>query len=239
MKIIPNSFEFNLFLTLTIIILLVKFSLVIFLGIKINKRKKVNGKLTFDFLFSICILMICLFVSRLLYLIFDFYLTQFDTSKAYLVPAIIVWKFASFIAIIGFAVVLYIVDKKIINFKLKGILAWITLIVGVIQFFYPVNTAKDFEVVSTMNIIANIAAITIPVIFLYTGIKTPGLRRISFMIAFGVIIYAIGSNLVNEAVLIPLRAIYGPDIQITMYFLLFVLKITGLLMFSYGVTKFA
>jgi hypothetical protein len=238
MKITPNSFEFTLFLTLTIIILLVKLSLAIYLSITIYGRKKATEKFSFDFLLSICILMFCLFISRLLYAIFDFSLTQFDTSKAHLVPSIIVWKCASLSASIGFAVVLYTLDKKIINFKLKGILAWITLGVAIIQFFYPVNTAEDFEVVSSMNIIANIAAIAFPVVFLYTGIKTPGLRKISFTIAFGVIIYAIGSNLVIEAVLMPLREIYGPDIQITMYFLLFIFKTIGLLMFSYGVSKF-
>lgn len=238
MIISPNTFEFNLFLALTIIILIVKLFLALYLLNKVRIRKKETGTLNFDFLVSICILMFCLFISRLLFAIFDFYLTQFDTSKAYLYPNIIVWKFAALSSSIGFTVILYTIDKEILNFKLKGSLAWLMIIATAIQFFYPVNTAEDFEMLGVIGIFGNIVAIIVPLIFIYTGIKIPGLRKWSFLIAIGIIIYAIGSNLVIEPVLIPLRALYGPEIQITMYFLLFIFKIAGLVMFTYGVTKF-
>ncbi len=238
MVISPNTFEFNLFLTLTIIILIVKISLVGYLVKKVLDRKKETGTLRFDFLVSVAVLMFCLFVSRLLFAIYDFSLTQFDTSIAYLYPNYLVWKFAALSSSIGFIVILYTIDKEILNFKLKGILAILMLIFTLIQFFYPVNTPQDFDMLSFIGIFGNIVAIIIPIIFLYTGIKIQGLRKSSFIIAFGIIIYAIGSNLVIEPILSPLRALYGPDVQIVMYFLLFIFKITGLLMFSYGVTQF-
>ena len=238
MKIEPNSFEFNLFLTLIIILLIFKLSLVLYLSVEVNRQKKKTGEISFDFLFSILILFICLFISRILYLFFDFFLTEFDTSKAHLEPAITVWKFASLFANIGYIVVLFTIDKKVLSFKLKGILAYIMAIGAIIQFVYPVSSPEDFEVVSTIGALANIVAITIPIIFFYIGIKTPGLRKISFCIAFGVIIFAIGSNLAVEPILAPVRAAYGVTGQITMYFLLFTFKIIGLAMFTYGVINF-
>ena len=238
MKISPNTFEYNLFLTLIIIILCFKLSLAIYLFTLSYKKKKETGKFTFDFLFSMFVLMTCLFISRLLYMIFDFYLTQFDTSTAYLQPTITVWKFAALTANIGFIVVLYIIDKKVLNFKLKGILAYITAIAAAIQFLYPVNSQEDFTIVSTIGFIGDIAGIAIPLIFLYIGIKTPGLRKTAFMIAFGVIIYVIGSNLVVEPILAPIREAYGLTGQITIYFIFFTLKIIGLSMFTYGFVNF-
>lgn len=238
MKIEPNSFEFNLFLTLIIILLIFKLALALYLCREVNRLKKETGEIAFDFLFSILILMLCLFISRILFSIFDFALTQFDTSRAHLEPAITVWKFAALTANIGYVIVLFTIDKKVLDFKLKGILAYILTIAAIIQFFYPVSSPEDFEVVSTIGAIGNILAVTIPIIFFYTGIKTPGLRKTSFMIAFGVIIFAIGSNLTIEPILAPVREMYGLTGQITMYFLLFTFKIIGSAMFTYGVVKF-
>lgn len=238
MKVEPNSLEFNVFLILIIILLIFKLTLVFYLCIEVNRQKKKTGVISFDFLFSILLLFICLFISRILYLFFDFYLTQFDTSKAHLEPTITVWKFASLSAFIGYTIVLFTIDKKVLDFKLKGLLAYIMSIAAIIQFVYPVSSPEDFEVVSTIGALGNIVAITIPIIFFYIGIKTPGLRRTSFLIAFGVIIFAIGSNLAVEPILAPVREAYGLTGQITMYFLLFTFKIIGLAMFTYGVTIF-
>jgi len=182
--------------------------------------------------------MLCLFISRILYSIFDFTLTRFDTSRAHLEPTITVWKFAALTANIGYIIVLFTIDKKVLDFKLKGILAYLLAVATIIQFVYPVSSPEDFEVVSTIGAFGNILAVTIPIIFFYIGIKTPGLRKTSFFIAFGVIIYAIGSNLTIEAILGPVRAMYGLTGQITMYFLLFTFKIIGLVMFTYGVVTF-
>ncbi len=238
MKVEPNSLEFNVFLVLIIILLIFKLALVLYLCTEVNREKNRTGKITFDFLFSILLLFICLFISRILYLFFDFFLTQFDTSKAYLEPAITVWKFASLSANIGYIIVLFTIDKKVLDFKLKGLLGYIMTVAAIIQFVYPVSSPEDFEVVSAIGAAANIVAITIPIIFFYIGIKTPGLRKICFLIAFGVIIFAIGSNLAVEPILAPVRATYGLAGQITMYFLLFTFKIIGLAMFTYGVMNF-
>ena len=117
-------------------------------------------------------------------------------------------------------------------------MAYITAIAAAIQFLYPVNSQEDFTIVSTIGFIGDIAGIAIPLIFLYIGIKTPGLRKTAFMIAFGVIIYVIGSNLVVEPILAPIREAYGLTGQITIYFIFFTLKIIGLSMFTYGFVNF-
>lgn len=239
MKLSPNSFEFQLFLTLTVIILVVKLVFIAYLGLKVNAKRKETGGLSLDFLTGIFLLFICLFVSRLFYLFFDFVFTQFDTSTAHLEPAITFWKLAALTANIGYIISLFVIDKKVLNFRFKGFFAYILAIAAVIQFFWPVNSPEGFQIVSTINLFAFILAVLIPIIFLYIGIKTPALRKTSFTIAFGVIIFAIGSLLTIEAISLPLRNAYGVGAVIGIYFLHFLLKAIGLGMFSYGVTKFS
>jgi len=238
MTIQPGTIEYNLFFTLTVILLLFKLALSIYLGKKIINRKKQAEKFSIDFIFSIFFLATCLFISRLLYAYWDFFLTQFDPTKFHLMPSIIYWKIAAFVSTVGYFVVLYVIDKKALNFKLKGIIAYIILIAGLIQLIYPVNTPGDFEFISAVGLLGNLAAIVIPIIFLNIGIKTPGLRKTSFMIAFGVIIYAIGATIVVEAIMAPLRIIFGNEIQIVLFLLFFIFKITGLTMFAYGFMNF-
>ncbi|MHA1294341.1 MAG: hypothetical protein ACTSQJ_16985 [Promethearchaeota archaeon] len=235
----PNSFEYNFLFALYIVLLSTKLILVIYLGKKVIKRRKEEDFKAFDFIFSVFVLMICAFISRLLYFYFDFVLTKFDSDTFYLVPNVIIWKLAGFIGSLGFAFVLFTIDKKVLNFKFKGIFTYIIIATALFILFYPVNTSEDFEFVSALGLIPNLIGSVIPIIFLYIGIKTPGLRKTAFIIAFGVIIYGIGANLVNEITIAPLREIYGHQVVILMFFLFLVFKITGLIMVSYGATKFS
>lgn len=234
----PGTFEFELFFILTLIILIVKALLATYLGIKVFDKKKETGKFQLDFISSVFILMIGLFISRVLYTIFDFALTEFDANRFYLVPNLYYWKAAGFIASAGFVLTLFVVDKKALNFKLKGIPAIILLIIMFIQLLYPVNNSEDFTFVSQIGLMTTGVGLLIPIMFLYLGIKTPGLRKVCFMIAFAVIIYGFGSILVSEGILDPLRATFGPDIHITMFFLFLVFKTIGLTMMTYGVVNF-
>ncbi|MGQ4876369.1 MAG: hypothetical protein ACP6IY_20085 [Promethearchaeia archaeon] len=235
----PSNPEYNLLFVLYIMLLAMKLILIIYLGKKVIIRRKEEDFKAYDFLFSVFVLMICAFISRLLYLYFDFVLTKFDSDTFYLVPNVIVWKLAGFIGSLGFAFVLFIIDKKILDFKFKGIFAYIIIATSLFILFYPVNNSKDFEFVSALGLIPNLIGSVIPIIFLYIGIKAPGLRKTAFLIAFGVIIYGIGANLVSEFILAPLREIYGSQVVILMFFLFLVFKITGLIMVSYGTTKFS
>ena len=53
--IVPGSFEFNLFLFFTIIIIIFKLSIAIFIGLTIYKKKKEGGTRVFDFYFGMFI----------------------------------------------------------------------------------------------------------------------------------------------------------------------------------------
>jgi len=170
-----NNIEFSLILTFTIILLLAQLLIALYLLIKINIKKKERGRINFDFLFSIFILMICLSISLILYAHFNFNLTHFDPSNYHLYPYVFVWKLGSLISFIGYTVVLYIIDKDMLEFRMKGILAYIVLLVAIIQFLWPVSQPEDFEFIATLGIVGNIVAIVIPINFFYIGKKTLGL----------------------------------------------------------------
>ncbi|TXT66289.1 MAG: membrane protein of unknown function [Promethearchaeota archaeon] len=239
----PNSLEYQIFLILVILLLVAKLSFSVYLGIKIYKKTKNQGKFTFDFIFGVFTLMICLLVSRLLYLFYDFFLTQFNPANFLDPNALTVWAFASLISTLGYSAAMFTVDYRVLHFRLKGIFAYIILGVGIFDFIYVmggfVTTEEAFDLVNGILIISNVLAIIIPIIFFYIGIKTTGLRKTAFIIAFGVIIFSIGSSLVLQPIIAPLRDAFGDTIQIPIFFMFFLFKLIGLGMFSYGVTQFS
>ena len=237
MAIEPNSFEYNLLFTLTVILIITKILISIYLAWEVKKKIKLTEKFSYDFLFGLFVLTVCLLISRLLWAYWDFYFTEFDPNRFYLAPGIIYWKFASLVMTIGFANFIFIIDKKILDFKFKGILAYIMIVIAAIIFFYPVNDAQDFEFVSSLLLFLNLVGITIPLIFFYLGFKTPKFRKYFFSIAIGAIIFAIGSNLTLEIILVPLRNTFGIEVLVIVYLLFLIFKISGLLLISYGVLK--
>lgn len=239
----PNTIEYQVFFILTILLLVAKFTLSIYLGSKIYKKTKKEGKFSFDFIFGVFILMVCLFLSRLLYFFYDFYLTEFNPENFLKPNALLIWSFATLISTIGYAMAMFTVDYKVLHFRLKGIIAYLIIGVGIFDMIWIlggfVQTTSDFELASGLLIVANFLAIIIPIIFFYIGFKTTGLKKVSYIIAFGVIIFSIGSSLVLQPIISPLRNNFGDLIQIPIFFMFFILKLVGLAMFSWGVTQFS
>jgi len=239
MPILPESFEYTIFLTLTIILLCVKVILAVYLFIEILERKRrEGGKLKIDFVFSIFIFMVCLTISRLIYMIFDFHLTYFDPDTYFLPPNYIFWKIAIAISIIGFAFIIYIIDKKALHFKFKGILSYFPIAIAIIICLWPINTPSDFNFISLLGIISIASGLLLIVLFIYIAITIQPLRKTSLIITFGFMVYAFGAVLINEFVLEPSRAIFGPQIHILTYFIYLILKILGLVLISYSIKKF-
>jgi hypothetical protein len=83
-----------------------------------------------------------------------------------------------------------------------------------------------------------VVAVLILVIIFYLGWKSPNFKKMCFTIAKGVIIYAIGENIIVEPVLAAFAQAYGKGIRIVLFFLQLILKASGLIIFSFGVTKF-
>ncbi|MBD3338696.1 MAG: hypothetical protein GF353_06295 [Candidatus Lokiarchaeota archaeon] len=235
MALVPNSFEYNLLLWLVIVLIGVKILLTLYFGITLIKKRKQTGRISFDFTFGMFILMLCLAISRILFLYYDFFLTEFDPETFADPINVLVWRIAMIFYAIGYASVLFAIDKSILDFKFKGIFAYITIAILIIQLVYPIRTLQDFVFVNTLGSVGLLVAIVIPIIFIYLGIKTPTLRKSAFMIAIGSILFAIGAMLVVQSILEPLREAFGTDIQILMFLLFFIFKITGLSLFSYGV----
>jgi hypothetical protein len=234
----PNTFEYNLLFVLVIILIIFKLLITIYFATVVIKKKKETGELSFDFSFGMFVLMLCLFLSRLVYLYYDFYCTQFDPDTFIDPYNLFVWKIATTIYAIGFATILFTIDKVLLEFKLKGILSYIIIINAIIILLYPVRTQQDFILINGLSAIGALVGVLIPIIFIYLGNRTPNLRKPAYMIAFGVIIFTIGALLVIQPILDPLINIYGDQVQILMFFLFFILKIIGLSLFSNGVIKF-
>ncbi|MBD3338694.1 MAG: hypothetical protein GF353_06285 [Candidatus Lokiarchaeota archaeon] len=234
----PGTFEFQLFFGLTIVLLIFKLLVAALLFLQVLRKTKETGKFSFDFLFSMFILMICLFFSRLIFLFYDYFFTRFNPDTFHKEPNVLLWRFAMIISILGYAILLFVLDKKVLGFKFKGIFTYIMIIAIILIAVYPVSTPTDFIVLSGFGAVGAVSALIIIFIFLYIAIKTPGLRKSSLMISIGVLIYAIGAILVLQPIVAPLRAAYGNDIQTLMFGLFFLFKMVGLGLFAYGVLKF-
>ena len=132
MSIQPNSPEFNTIVALTIALLIVKLIISLYLGKKIIERKKETGKISYGFVTSLFVLTICLFISRLFYFQFDFIFSQMDPTTYHIFPNYIPWKIAAFMSGLGYANFIFVIDKKILGFKLKGIITYIVIFVSVL-----------------------------------------------------------------------------------------------------------
>lgn len=239
MAIEPNTLEFELLFYLTIVVIIAKVIFSLYLGIRILQKKKRVGEFQFDFMFGLFVLMLTLLISRIMLCYFDFFLTKLNEDTYYLSPNIEVWKTATLISVIGFIVLLFIIDKRVLRFKFKGIPAYILIGLALFQFLYPVDNIEDFRFISMIGLFQMVVVAWVPLLFLYIGIKTPGLRKISFTIVIAILIYAGGGLLVGEHILGPLRAAYGNEIHVLIFFVFVITKIIGLSLLSYSSTQFS
>jgi hypothetical protein len=234
-----TAYEFNILLLLTIVLLIGKGILVAFLGYKIIERKKKTGEFSMGFVFGVFIMILSLLISRIFYSMFDFYYSAFDSSTFHKMPNVIFWKLGAFISVLGYALFLYITDKRVLDFKLKAIPAIILLVIVILILIFPVNLPQDFQIVAILPLFANIVAIIIPVVFFILARKKTPFRIPSFAVAFGVIIYAIGGNITMEPLLNALAAATGSSMRVPMFSISLIFKLAGLFLFSYGITQFA
>ncbi|TXT61946.1 MAG: membrane protein of unknown function [Promethearchaeota archaeon] len=227
---ILTSYTTDLFIifVLTLVLLGTKAFLVIFLGKELYGKYKSLGYFEFDFLFAFFILMVCLLISRIFYVIFDFVLTQY-TIENYVEWAIF-WKLAGFIGGIGLFFVLLTIERAVLNYKLKAIPSIIILLSFIVVLVFPVNEISDFQLLH-INIIFSLSLIFIvPIIFIYMGIRAPEIRKVSFILSLGVILFLVGLVFMNEFFLYQLN-------RITTFFLFILFKLSGLILISYSATN--
>ena len=234
----PNTFEYNFLLTLTIILITGKFLLLAFVFKKVLEYNKTKQKFEIDFLFGGFILLLSLIISRIIFTYFDFVLTHFDSSKNHQYPNILFYKLGMISLEIGLSIFMFIVDKKALKFKFKGIFAYLLIAAAIFELLYPVNSAEDYEFLNIIDTICIFTSIALfPVIFFYLGIKNKKIRLIMLMFAFGIIFYAIGVIIQNEPIIGPLEQRFGTILRMMIWISGIALKLIGLTMISYSCTK--
>lgn len=227
---------FTIILVLTLVVILLKLTLAISLGKKAAARAKSAGIFKLDLVSGIFIYMVLATLSRILFSIFDFILTGFDTNLY--VQYVWVWKFGMLISQIGVVVLLFLVDRSFFDFRMKGILAYIVAIGVAIQVIYPVYTKGDFDFVSSLTVISVVGASLIPIMFFIIGHRSPGIKKDAYQIAIGIILYSLAAIVLIESLLAPLVAEHGDIVQIIAFAIATLLKILGLILIYRGTSTF-
>lgn len=228
-----SSLELYVFFILTIILIAVKFILSLFLGIEIYNHKKKAGNFNFGFIFGVFIFVICMCISRSIFFYFDFFLTKFNPQKYFQQPNFLYWKIAMLINSVGAGIFVFITDLRVFDFKLKGTLAYFIIILGIIQFIYPVHNSQDFEFLSYFDLRFLVVGIIIPIYFFYLAWKPSPYRVPCITLAIGIILYILGAIITAELILNMLD-----QIRIFLYYISLILKVSGLFLFVYGVSIF-
>ncbi len=172
-------------------------------------------------------------------MIVDLYLVRFQTELYYISPNIELWKIGNFIGMVGVGFLLYVLDKNILKFRLKGILAYIYLIAGFIALIWPVSTQSGYTLISGIFMFAQLLTIILPVIFINLAIKVPALRNVALIMALGIIIFLSGVILISDVIMGALRGAFGEQIEVLIFFLFFSFKVVGLTLFTYGTAEFS
>ncbi len=230
-----DSPEFQGLFYIMVSITILKLVLCLYLGKKMRDKTKREGKFEFDFLFGVWFLMLMLFIGRAILTYWDFYLTKLDPNTYHLSPNVEIWKFCMILSSIGFATMLFIIDKKGINFKLKGIIAYTVIGLAIIRTLYPVHSMVDFQTLQVIQFFEVMMIFSITFIFIYMGIKVDAFRKTSVILVTGIIIYGLSSLIINEAIASVLRSSYGT--HLVAYSLFAGFKFVGLIMITYGTTK--
>lgn len=229
-----NNYEFNLKLVLNLVLLAIKLLFSIFLARVILRKKKEEGTLEFNFITGYFLLLILTALANMFFI----YLLFFDPDTYYLMPIVIIWKLATFFEYLSYLPVFIAIEWRVLNFKLKCIPSSTLLFIALLILIYPIDSQEDIEFLSSFVIVAVIAGLFIFAVFLYIGIKIPGLRKPAFLYIFGAIINTIGQQLGAENLLIYFSEEYGQPIYTSMQIFSLTLRVIGLLMAVIGISQF-
>ena len=231
---IERSYEFNIKLMLNLILLAIKLLFSVYLGRIIIRKKKESGILEFNFITAYFLLLLLTALANTFFI----YLLFFNPNMYHLMPIVIFWKLASFFEYISYFPVFIVIEWRVLNFKLKGVPSSILVFIALLILIYPIDSKEDIEFLSSFVLVAVIAGLFIFAVFLYLGMKIPGLRKPAFLYVFGAIINTIGQQLGAENLLIFLAEEYGPPMYTIMQIFSLTLRVIGLLMAVMGISRF-
>lgn len=224
---------------LTIVLILIKCSLVVFLAKKVINKKRNKIEAGVKFLGATAGLMAGLSISRILFTVFDFQITNFDSSTYAEPDAVITWKIAFFVSTVTLVYMIWVLDKVIMQNKFKGIPSVILVIVGIVVLVFPVKKVEDFQLMSVISLISNLMSLLFPAVFLYVGKNSSGdIRKVAYLVAFGLILYAITLMIVNEMIITSTSALLGFDTGILLWIISISGKCIGLIIFAQSAAKF-
>jgi hypothetical protein len=186
------------------------------------------------------ILILAIFISRIIFSIFDFIETQYDINF-YAQPIINnwTWKIGIVISGLGYIYMIYFLDKQILHFKFKGIFAYIYLAGLVFAIAYPISTYTDFQLVSSVTVYTGLGFAIIPLAFLYIAIKSTGdVRKTALLIFLSIVFIAVSGLLVNANFIGPLIIAYGGSVIFPIYLVFAAGTSLGLILLVIGARKF-
>ncbi|MBD3227057.1 MAG: hypothetical protein GF329_02630 [Candidatus Lokiarchaeota archaeon] len=170
--------------------------------------------------------------GRIVYVIFDFFLTEFDSFLYQQFST--VWKIASIIQYIGIVILVFYSEKVIFSGKTKYLITIISIISIMISMFQ-----LNFLMVQLWSGISTLfATLFIPLSYLYLVLKSSGkIRKKAFAIFLGFILYLIGFLLLGE-VFVTIIANFILENEIIVRYLMHIISVIiryfGIWLFIYG-----
>jgi len=141
-------------------------------------------------------------------------------------PHSIIYIWATFFVLIGFAGLMFSVEKFIFT-KLKFIPTLFILIFASLVLIFPEYNGTNM--VTYWAIAGGAFGILIPFLYLYVGYKSAGeIRKISYIIAIGTLIFIIGKTM---------NTVMFQEEILILWVLAPILMIIGLMIFHYGIMK--
>jgi hypothetical protein len=161
--------------------------------LKIHKYMKSDGHLRITSALGFLVFLIAIAISRLLFYLFDFVITEFDMGMYMVQPAPSVYKAGNLAFIIGISFLIYSLDAHYFQLRMKGIVAYCFLSAGVLLAFIPISSFRDFTLSSGLfGIVTRTSFVFLIVVsFVHGGIVARA-RLGSFLIAIGFIVYFLG-----------------------------------------------
>lgn len=221
LQISEDIIPYLLGLYLTNIILLFCFGFWILI---LYMRKKQKMYAAAQYILATSLFFLFLGASRVIYMWFDFILTNFDDSQYPFYAW--EWKIATAILLAGLGFFTYQLEKNPLQNKTKGIMTLIVCVFTVLIIAYPVTDISSFNIIQFFVIGPVVCIIVTPFIYFYLASKAPAYKITGITIGISIILFVLGELIVANFVVTALQAVgLGRD---SIYLLAQILKIVGI-----------
>ncbi len=153
-------------------------------------------------------------------------------------PQVYFWQAATCIGGYGSAFILFVLERDVYRFKTCLIPTGIVVVVSTIQLLYPIKSLDDFQLVSTVGLIATLAMLLGIFTFIYLAIKSTGImRKVCIALTIGVLVFAVAGMSMSENLLAALDAAL-PGARTFVIVAVPILKIVSFVIISWGAVHF-